>query len=498
MEPSELFSKALGIFWVVIFFGGSIFVHELGHFLAAKWRGLHIERFSIGFGPKIVSWTRGGVEYRLSWLPLGGYVALPQLADMRGIEGDSSLDLKALPPIGYLDKVIVAVAGAVFNVIFALFLASILFFTGRPSSEELASTEIGYVSPSLETAAGEVVTGPAFKAGLQRGDIIKAIDGKPIRNWENVHEAVALSVGVSESGSRAIDFTIEREGQIQHVEVTPILSADRGFRQIGISPGYKVYIHGVAENSPAQRAGLQAGDAILAADGTPIRNARVLIDYIGTKKDQSVKLSVERPVEGQAEPQLLDVAVTPIEKLRTKSGDSQVLIGVGPGPAQGLIKQTPWEQLKNIANSTLKTLKALLHKDSDVGVKQMSGPVEIVRIIYTISQYSFLQTLWIVIIINVSLAFFNLLPIPVLDGGHIVFATFAKLRGKPLNPNFIASTQGTFMIMLFGLMIYISYFNITNWSKDASEAKAREDDRIPLEFTDADYQPSPAQPDPVK
>src|SRR5690606_18106208 len=127
--------------------------HELGHFLAAKWRGLHIERFSIGFGPKIVSWRRGGVEYRLSWFPLDGYVALPQLADMRGIEGDSSTDVNALPPISFTDKVIVAAAGAVFNIIFALALATILFFTGRPSNEMRASTEVGYVSETVVDAA---------------------------------------------------------------------------------------------------------------------------------------------------------------------------------------------------------------------------------------------------------------------------------------------------------------------------------------------------------
>jgi regulator of sigma E protease len=114
------------VFLIVLFFGGSIFVHELGHFLAARKRGLVVQRFSIGFGPKIFSWTRNGVEYRLSWLPLGGYVALPQLADMAGIEGESDKPREQLPPLTYADKMIVSVMGAVFNVIFAFLLACLI------------------------------------------------------------------------------------------------------------------------------------------------------------------------------------------------------------------------------------------------------------------------------------------------------------------------------------------------------------------------------------
>src|SRR5471032_27209 len=108
-----LLSNVWSIFLVVLFFGGSIFVHELGHFLAARRRGAHVARFSIGFGPKIFSWhDQSGTEYCLCWLPLGGYVALPQLADMRGIEGEANIDVAQLPPISYSSKLIVFAAGA--------------------------------------------------------------------------------------------------------------------------------------------------------------------------------------------------------------------------------------------------------------------------------------------------------------------------------------------------------------------------------------------------
>ena len=114
----EFLTSVLGTVWsillIVLFFGGSIFVHELGHFLAARRRGVKVERFSIGFGPKIFGWRgQDGVDYRVSWLPLGGYVALPQLADMAELEGGSTVDVKSLPPVSYTTRVIVFVADAI-------------------------------------------------------------------------------------------------------------------------------------------------------------------------------------------------------------------------------------------------------------------------------------------------------------------------------------------------------------------------------------------------
>lgn len=479
MNFSELLDNGWGILMVVLFFGGSIFIHELGHFLAAKWRGLHIERFSIGFGPKIVSWNRGGVEYRLSWLPLGGYVALPQLADMRGIEGDSSIDHQALPQISYADKVIVAVAGAVFNIIFAIVLATILFFTGRPSSAERASVEIGLVSQTLETIEGETVPAPAYVAGIKVGDFVREIDGAPIRNWENIQQAIALSSGLDQNGNRVIHFTVERDGQLLDIPVNPIISERNEIRQVGIDSAYDAYVNGVYTDSPAAKAGIQSGDIIRSVDSQPVRNRFLLGQYVQDKAGTPITLQMER--DGQP----YEATLTPVQKTITKDGETRVLTGIYTFvSAPDLIVQTPWEQIKDVFNMSLNTLRALLHSGSDIGVKQMSGPVEIGRVIFSLAQHDFLNTLWFVLVINVSLAVFNLMPIPVLDGGHIVFATINRLRSKPINPNFIASVQGSFMILLFSLMAYITYHNVARWGKDVAEANQREDNAIPITFSD--------------
>ena len=173
---SSLFSNIWAIFLVILFFGGSIFIHELGHFLAARRRGLKVERFSIGFGPKIFGWKKDGVDYRVSLFPLGGYVALPQLADMNAIEGKPEPGVKQLPPISYTDKMIVSVMGAVFNLIFAFILATILWGVGQPSSKEQLTTTIGYVSQSINIDPETKVPGPGFVAGLHPGDKVLAVD----------------------------------------------------------------------------------------------------------------------------------------------------------------------------------------------------------------------------------------------------------------------------------------------------------------------------------
>ncbi|MEY4819242.1 MAG: hypothetical protein RLZZ23_2015 [Verrucomicrobiota bacterium] len=226
----DLLGSLWGISLVAIFFGGSIFVHELGHFLAARKRGLKIERFSIGFGPRLFGWTgKDGVDYRVSIIPLGGYVALPQLADMEGIEGASSEEAEKLPKISYADKMIVSVMGAVFNVIFAFFLACVLWFTGMPVAAGTSSTIVGYVPEQLVTSSGHLaelglgntVPGPAYKAGLRSGDKVLSIDDNPVSNFNQITEAVMLGNRRDSQGNPTATFKVERDGKELEIVVLP-------------------------------------------------------------------------------------------------------------------------------------------------------------------------------------------------------------------------------------------------------------------------------------
>src|SRR6185295_941528 len=155
---------------VLLLFNLLIFVHELGHFLAARWRGLKIDRFAIWFGKPIWKTKIGDVEYCLGSIPAGGYVSLPQMAPMEMIEGKGEEKKEPLPPISALDKIIVAFAGPLFSFLLAIAFAFVVTFVGRPESESERTTVIGYVEKD----------GPADKAGLKAGDRILEIEGKPV------------------------------------------------------------------------------------------------------------------------------------------------------------------------------------------------------------------------------------------------------------------------------------------------------------------------------
>jgi RIP metalloprotease RseP len=293
---TALFSNLWTIFLIVLFFGGSIFVHELGHFLAARRRGVHVDRFSIGFGPKIFSWKgKDGVEYRLSWLPLGGYVSLPQLADMRGIEGETEADLKRLAPISYSTKIIVFGAGATFNLIFAFLLACIIWVAGQPTSSDQATTRIGYIVPTLALADGTEVPSPASVAGLRLGDTVRAIDGRPIADWQELMQTLVTSAGRTADGRRTSTFSIERDGQLQDVVIHPLLSGDEQVRRVGIAPAYELVVYSVEEGSVAAQIGLQPQDRLLTLDGTPVLNVQTYVEYLTAHRARAIFIGVRRP-----------------------------------------------------------------------------------------------------------------------------------------------------------------------------------------------------------
>lgn len=447
---AELFQDLLSNVWAValvaLFFGGSIFVHELGHFLAARWCGLHVERFSIGFGPAICSWRgKDGVEYRLSWLPLGGYVTLPQLAAISEIEGESYIDVADLPPVTYGRKMFVLVAGTACNILFALALGTIIWIAGQPTSSPAASTTIGYVAPTLTLENGSSVPSPASEAGLQVGDVIRAIDGQKVHEWTDVVQTIVTGSGRTATGAPKTILKIERNGTAQEVTVYPQLAGPDQFRRVGIDSGYELIIHEVTPGSVADQAGFKPGDEILTFNGQRILNVAAYFDAIARQKDLPLDVVVRR---GNAD---VNLHVPP---RATDDG----LLGVALTTGFSLTHPTPFKQLADHVLSTVRTLSSLINPQSDIGLSKMSGPVGIVRILHSAAQVGIITVIMFTILINVNLAIFNLLPIPVLDGGQMLFATIGKLRGRALPANFVMATQSTFVLLLFGMMLYVTVF----------------------------------------
>ena len=434
---------------VLILFNLLIVVHELGHFLAARWRGLYIEKFGVWFGKPLWKKTINGVQYSLGSLPFGGFVALPQLAPMDIIEGKADLDRAKLPRISALDKIIVAVAGPLFSLLLALFFAGVVWVVGHPVSESDSTTIVGYVMPDS----------PAQKVGLQPGDKILEVDGKPVRRFLGMNDSVSWNVVRSEGDKIAVKF--QRAGNVRTVWVEPFKAETRGWRrksirQLLIFPAETAIIDKVEPNTPAAAAGLRPHDIIRGFNQMPIYNPIGLLEYISKHPNDQLVLQVER---GGAR---FDVPVKPT--LLPTEGEMKPRIGI-QWDTTGKISighPNPIEQIYNSISSTLKTIGAVASPKSDVKLQHLSGPVGIGRIYYLLfqSERGWQLALWFSVILNVNLAILNMLPIPVLDGGHIVLAIIESVRRKPVNMRVLEVIQTSCAMLIIGYMLYVTFFDV--------------------------------------
>lgn len=455
-------SNVWSTFLVILFFGGSIFVHELGHFLAARRRGVHVERFSIGFGPAI--WSRrgrDGVEYRLSWIPLGGYVLLPQLADLGSVEGRSEADVARLPPVGYASKMIVFVAGALFNILFALALACVIWIVGQPESNEMATTRVGYVSRTLDLPDGSKVPSPASEAGLRAGDVIRSIDHQNVSDWNQLMQTLVTSTDRDEKGRPRTVFTIERDGVLSKVDVFPRLAGDDRFRRVGILPAFDLIVYQASSGSLAEKAGFKPGDQIVRLDDIPMLNNVAVGEYLDSMIGKPVTARVLR--SGKE----LTLVVPPRSAAKADAD-----LGLTFATGLHMTHPSPFVQIADQVTMTFRTLWSLINPHSDIGLSKIAGPVGIVHILRNAAESGLRTVLMFTILVNVNLAIFNLLPIPVLDGGQMLFATIGRLRGRALPVNFIMTTQSVFLVLLFSMILYVSFFDVRRWAHEVQSDRA--------------------------
>lgn len=437
---------------VVLLFNLLIVVHELGHFFAAKWRGLKVEKFAIWFGKPLWSKTIGGVEYRLGSIPAGGFVAIPQLAPMEALEGETDEKGEDLPPARPLDKAIVALAGPVASLALAFVIACVVWQVGRPVSEAETTNVIGYV---LEG-------GPAAKAGLQPGDKILAVNGHPvsrINGMGRMSDSVAWNLAVSSAPVVPIRF--ERDGKQQVIEVEPVVEPTKGWgrknlRQIQIVPAMTPLIARVFPNSPAEQAGLRPGDLVVAANGKKLYSGETLAVMLSTTKGAPVTLTIQR---GGAD---FPITITP----RIPVGEKQARLGIqwDQRGVIGLVHPDPVTQIKSSLLTMWETISAVTDRHSEIGVQQLSGPVGIMRIYYLLFQspMGWQLALWFSVVLNVNLAVMNMLPLPVLDGGHILLAFIEWICGHPIHQKTLEIVQTTFAMLLIGTMLYISFYDVSD------------------------------------
>jgi regulator of sigma E protease len=514
---------ALTIVEVLLIFNLLIIVHELGHFLAARWRGLHVDKFGIWFGRPIWKKTVKGVEYSLGWIPAGGFVLLPQMAPMETVEGKAGIQRQDLPPVRPLDKIIVAFAGPLFSFILALVFAVIVWAVGKPTVEAEATTTIGYVAPDE----------PAAKAGFETGDKILEVDGHPVSRFAGMVDSITWYVVRSERDT--IPFKIQRGDKVLTINSGYTRPETRGWerkslRQVGIAPaitpivfrvtdgsaaalagirandeiiavgGERLYhpqhilewaqshpgepllltilrgkrtlkttiepgrplVSSVIKNSPADVAGIKAGDRILSLDGHPIYDPTELFKRVESNPTVPFSLTVATG------PQIRTLRVLPA----IPDGQSRAVLGIAyAADSQGIIWDgsgkltvvhiSPLEQIYAAVETIGNTIGALLSPQSDIKLQHMSGPIMIMQTYYRLfdTDFGWQLALWFSVVFNVNLAMINLLPIPVLDGGHIVLALIEGIRKRPINIRVLEVVQGACALLLIGFMLYVSFYD---------------------------------------
>jgi len=435
---------------VIILFNLLIIAHELGHFLAARWRGLVVEKFGIWFGRPLWKRTINGVEYSLGTIPAGGFVALPQLAPMETIEGSSRYAGKPLPPVTATDKIVVAAAGPAASMLCGLLCATLVWFTGRPVSQAEVTTVIGYVLPE----------GPAANAGLLPGDKVLEVDGNVVTRFSgmaNMKQSITWNIVRSEAP--VIPLVVEREGSKLTFEVEPETPPREGWRrkplrQIGIVPLSVPMVGRVFPHSPAAEAGIKPGDLVLEIDDKPMLSMAGPSEYLSRTGGRKVVLTIRRGSE------ILRVGVTP----EIPEGSEVPMVGV-LWDARGetaLEYPTPWQMLAGSVRTMVSTLGAVLSPRSDIKAEHLSGPIGIMRIYYMLFEApdGWRLALWFSVVLNVNLALLNLLPIPVLDGGHILLALIEKWRKRPIHHQILTAVQMCCALLLIGYMLYVTFFDL--------------------------------------
>jgi len=434
-----------------------VFFHEFGHFLVARWCGVSIEAFSIGFGREIFGWTdRHGTRWKIAWLPLGGYVKFEGDANAASLPTvDARREHASASPGDYHGKPVwqrslVVVAGPVANFILAIVIfAAAYAIVGVPISD-----------PKIEAVkAGSA----AQEAGFRPGDVIKSIDGEKIRSFNQVQKIIAASAGVR------LTITVERDGHMvpldatpKRIEVSDGLGGKIDIGQLGVKRVSVPTINAVMPGSAADKAGLRPGDVIKSIDGQAI-NSFNDVQRIA-KKSAGVKLTIT--VERKGKAVAVDVTPRRIEADNAQGGKvaiGQLGVSGSDAAAPHYERQSPVEAVALAVGETRDVSARLLGYIRGIimgrqSADQLSGPIGIARMTRQVASVSFDGLVQLVAVLSISIGLINLFPIPMLDGGHLVYYAIELVRGKPLGP---AAQEMGYKVGLFLVMalMLVATFN---------------------------------------
>lgn len=456
-----LASSAETLISFVVLLLALIFVHELGHFTAAKLLGVKVERFSLGFPPKAFSRTIGETEYQLAWLPLGGYVK------MYGEDPDS--EEKVSPELIHRSfshkppwaRMLIVLAGPLANIVFAVFLFFCLTWQGG----------IGHLAP----VAGHVTPGgAAAEAGLLTGDVITAVNGAPIQYYDELESAVAAASGAP------LELSYKRPGQVEErVTLNPATRTSKNIfneavtvYDIGLEPLVPPVVDRVLEGNPAEKAGLLAGDEIVAINSVPMRTWEDVLNTIQGPREARAALTAPtvRPltvdIRRNGSPMRFDI-IPELSVSQNVAGQTTYTPIVGMTPRVEILSEAvgPFKALAlgaadaiNMIKMTLLGLGKML--SGQVSAKTLGGPLLIAEVSGESAREGLASLLRLAAFISINLGILNLLPIPVLDGGQFVFFAIEAIRRKPTSLRVREVGQWIGMGFLGLLMVTVFYNDI--------------------------------------
>ena len=528
-------AEILNILYVVavvfLLFGAAIFVHEFGHFWVALKRGLKVEEFAIGFGPIIWSKTHQGILYSIRAIPAGGFVKLPQMLtseaiegkpegqadeDSENSEGEPPEPVEELPPVSPLSKILVAFAGPLMNVIFAILIAVFIWLVGIP--KPINEPVVGYVGEQSEE----------FSIGARPGDRITNVNDEPIETWQDVVYAVLDSEGETVAvqvlrGEEQHQFDLPAgswSGGIRRIRLdnhdllevmsfeTPSLLGDAGFKpgdvllSVNGQKAYSQYqlldllmadagqektirvarddeemelsyetpdVAGVAVeqvvaededglSTPASKADVRAGDVIKSAAGVRVTSTRQLVDIIQSQNNKEFQLDLLR------DDKEIQVSITPQDNRLGVALKQDIGLVFKPEPirySKELAHPSPAAQIGDVLDKIAITFKALGRgKESGVGAKDLSGPVGIFGMLAIQVNHDLRLALSFLVLLNINLAILNLLPVPVLDGGHILLSIIEWIRKEPVSVKIQEWATTAFAALLLCFFVYVTFADV--------------------------------------
>jgi regulator of sigma E protease len=424
---------------VSIVLGIMIFVHEWGHFIAAKLFGVRVDVFSFGFGPRLFGVKRGDTDYRLSALPFGGYVRMA---------GDNVVEERTGADYEYLSKprwqrVVIAIAGPAMNVLLAfLIFWGIYGLVGVPYEPDLRQAAVVVAVP----------TNPPIVSGVEAGDRIVAVNGEKTPTWEKVLSRVNKATPGS-----TLSVTVERGGSQQTFSIpipNKLISADSLVGYPKLTP----VVDDVAIGFPAEKAGLRGGDLVVSIDGKPVSTWYQLVDAVRQSDGRAIDLVVRR--DGKD----LPLTITPIQGMGS-DGQSVYQIGVSPRTVDAFEREGPVSAAKDATIETYLNMRQIVQVigglfSGKVSIRELQGVVGIARVSGQAAQRGPMTLLGLMAVISLNLGLLNLFPIPVLDGGHVLMLAVEGILRRDLSVSIKERFVQVGLVFLLGIFAFVMYSDI--------------------------------------